>query len=69
VIEKLGETSGALNSFAKRLHKPLQPSGLTPQAILGLLARSQETTAPSGYALTNADQWDREAVATRRGSP
>jgi very-short-patch-repair endonuclease len=66
VIEKLGETSGALNSFAKRLHKPLQPSGLTPQAILGLLARSQETTAPSDYALTNADQWDREAVATRR---
>lgn len=66
VIEKLGETSGALNSFAKRLRKPLQPSGLTPQAILGFLARSQETTAPSGYALTNADQWDREAVATRR---
>lgn len=66
VIEKLGETSGFLNTFAKRLHQPLKPSGLTPQSILGLLARSQESTAPSGYSLADADQWDREAVATRR---
>ena len=66
VIEKLGKTSGFLNTFAKRLHEPLKPSGLTPQAILGLLARSQESTAPSGYLLSDADRWDREAVATRR---
>lgn len=56
IIDKLGETSGFLNAFAKRLHEPLRPSGLTPQAILGLLARSQESTAPSCYSLARADQ-------------
>lgn len=66
IIDKLGETSGFLNAFAKRLHEPLKPSGLTPQAILGLLARSQESTAPSGYSLAGADQWTREDVVARR---
>lgn len=66
VIDKLGETSGFLNAFARRLHEPLKPSGLTPQAILGLLARSQESTAPSGYLLAGADQWTREALVARR---
>ncbi|MDZ4364160.1 DUF3320 domain-containing protein [Brevundimonas sp.] len=66
VIDKLGETSSFLNAFAKRLHEPLQPSGLTPQAILGLLSRSQESTAPSGYGLAGADQWTREDLAARR---
>lgn len=68
IIDKLGEASNALNGFARRLHEPLSPSGLTPQAILGLLARSQESTAPAGYALKGADQWDREAVAVRRAA-
>ncbi|GAW41751.1 ATP-dependent RecD-like DNA helicase [Brevundimonas sp. SH203] len=66
VIDKLGETSGFLNTFARRLHDPLKPSGLTPQAILGLLARSQESTAPSGYSLAGADQWTREDLTARR---
>ena len=66
VIDKLGETSSFLNAFAKRLHEPLRPSGLTPQAILGLLARSQETTAPAGYLLAGADQWTREDLVARR---
>jgi very-short-patch-repair endonuclease len=66
VIERLGETSSALNAFAKRLHEPLKPSGLTPHAILGLLARSQDSTAASGYILAGADQWGREDVAARR---
>lgn len=66
VIEKLGETSATLNAFARRLHEPLKPSGLTPQAILGLLTRSQESSAPAGYVLAGADQWDRAGVAARR---
>jgi very-short-patch-repair endonuclease len=66
VIDRLSAASSDLNAFAARLHEPLAPSGLTPQAILGVLARSQETSAPSGYALVGADQWDREAVAFRR---
>ena len=66
IIDKLGETSGFLNAFAKRLHEPLRPSGLTPQAILGLLARSQESTAPSCYSLARADQWTSEDLVARR---
>nr|WP_295235149.1 DUF3320 domain-containing protein [uncultured Brevundimonas sp.] len=66
IIDRLSETSGFLNTFAKRLHEPLKPSGLTPQAILGLLARSQESTAPSGYSLAGADQWTHEDVVARR---
>ena len=66
IIDRLGETSGFLNAFAKRLHEALRPSGLTPQAILGLLARSQESTAPSGYSLAGADQWTSEDLVARR---
>ena len=66
VIDKLGDSSGSLNSFAKRLHAPLIPSGLTPQTVLGLLARSQQTSAPTSYALEGADTWNREEVKTRK---
>ncbi len=62
IVEKLGEASGELNSFARRLHKPLSPSGLTPQAILGRLTRAHMAGA-SPYALEGADGWDRETVA------
>jgi very-short-patch-repair endonuclease len=66
VVDKLGEASDSLNAFAKRLHDPLKPSGLTPQAVLGLLARTQKSVAPSGYSLTRAEDWNHEEVAMRR---
>ena len=66
VVEKLGEVSGSLNAFARRLHRPLEPSGLTPQAVLGLLARTQESGAPTGYSLNGAEGWNRSAVEERR---
>ncbi len=66
VIEKLGEASGSLNAFAKRLHRPLEPSGLSPQAVLGLLARTHQSNAPAGYSLNGAESWDRAAVEARR---
>lgn len=66
IVAKLGESSDALNSFAKRLHQTLQPSGLTPQAILGRLARAQFSSAPTGFPLVGAKDWDREAFAMRR---
>jgi very-short-patch-repair endonuclease len=66
VIQKLGDTGGTLNAFAKRLHAPLQPSQLTPQAILGRLAKSHGVDLAAGYSLTGAETWNREAVAQRR---
>jgi hypothetical protein len=66
IIERLGERSDSLNDFARRLHEPLKPSGLTPHAILGRLARARQSHAPTGYALTGASEWDREAVRKHR---
>jgi len=66
VVEKLGEASNSLNAFAKQLHRPLEPSGLSPQAILGLLAQTQQASAPAGYSLNGAEDWDRAAVEARR---
>lgn len=66
VVEKLAETSGELNDFARRLHTPLEPSGLTPQAVLGLLSRLQESGAPMGFALEGAQHWNRETFRNRR---
>jgi very-short-patch-repair endonuclease len=65
VIGKLGETSGFLNAFARRLHEPLMPSGLTPHAILGRLAQTQSIAAPAGFALEGAERWGRADVAER----
>ncbi|EJL37362.1 Protein of unknown function (DUF3320) [Caulobacter sp. AP07] len=66
VIQKLGDTGTALNTFAKRLHAPLQPSELSPQAILGRLAKSQGSEGLTGFALVGADTWNKEAVKERR---
>lgn len=66
VIQKLGEYSKALNSFAKRLHDPLQPSGLTPHAVLGRLARAQHSDTSADYDLLGAAEWDRETVKEYR---
>lgn len=66
VVAKLGDASDALNDFAKRLHAPLSPSGLSPQAILGRLTRAQEAPAPAGFALEGADGWDKEALRGAR---
>lgn len=65
VIAKLGETRGALNSFAQRLHEPMTPSGLTPQAVLGRLARVQSGEGPI-FTLAGAETWDRETVGKHR---
>lgn len=62
VVQKLGDASDALNAFARRLHTPLQPSGLTPRAILGRLTKAEHSEAPSSYTLKDAEQWDAEAL-------
>lgn len=66
VVQKLGDTGSALNAYAKRLHTPLQPCELTPQVILGRLARSQAVTGPDGFGLSGAETWNREEVARRQ---
>lgn len=66
VVEQLGETRDSLNEFARRLHAPLEPSGLVPQAILGRLAGAQASAAPTGYALDGAESWTRATFAKHR---
>jgi very-short-patch-repair endonuclease len=66
IVERLGETRAELNAFARRLHGPLRPSGLTPQSILGRLARAQSSAAPTGFALAGAEAWDGAAFAKTR---
>jgi very-short-patch-repair endonuclease len=66
VVQKLGDASNTLNGYAKRLHTPLQPCDLTPQAILGRLIRNQASTVLEGFLLSGAETWNREAVAQRQ---
>jgi len=66
IVQKLGDTRAELNSFAKRLHAPIQPSGLSPFAILGRLARLQNADNPEAYPLAGADAWTQEDSASRR---
>lgn len=65
VIEKLGQSRDELNGFAARLHTPIEPSGLTPYAILGRLGRSQNSYSGQIFALTSAEGWSNEDAAER----
>jgi very-short-patch-repair endonuclease len=60
VVDRLGETRDELNAFARRLHAPLEPCGLSPQAILGRLARAQDGDAADFHRLEGAESWTRE---------
>jgi very-short-patch-repair endonuclease len=66
VVQKLGDAGSALNGYAKRLHTPLKPCDLAPQAILGRLIRNQASTALESFSLSRAETWNREAVAQRQ---
>lgn len=66
VVQQLSDTRGELNAFAARLHTPLSPSGLAPQAILGVLSRTQQAGAPDGFVLEGANTWDRDATRKAR---
>ncbi|EGF93165.1 DNA/RNA helicase [Asticcacaulis biprosthecium C19] len=63
VEDKLAAATDDLNGFAARLHTPLQPSGLSPQQILGrLIVQSVVTALP----LKDAETWTPDDVAKRR---
>lgn len=66
IVQKLGDLRSELNLFAHRLHAPLQPSALSPFAILGRLARAQKSAASGSYPLEGADVWTQADVASRR---
>ncbi|MEI9964821.1 MAG: DUF4011 domain-containing protein [Caulobacteraceae bacterium] len=66
VVQKLGDARDRLNHFARRLHEPLQPCGLTPHAILGRLAQAHSSSAPTDVQLDGAESWDRDATSIRR---
>ena len=67
VVPRLGEARAGLNAFAARLHAPLAPSGLAPQAVLARLARFEADGRPGGdLALEGAEAWTAGDVAERR---
>lgn len=65
ILQKLGDTRTELNKFAERLHRSLEPSGLSPFEILGRLARTQKRADPV-YPLVEAESWIRADVESRR---
>ena len=68
VVPRLDEARVGLNGFAARLHAPLTPSQVAPQAILARLARFDADGQPGGdLALDGADRWTAADVAERRG--
>jgi very-short-patch-repair endonuclease len=67
VVDQLGETRDGLNAFARRLHAALEPCGLSPQAILGRLARTQDGTAGDAYRLEGAESWTRDTQRRHLG--
>jgi very-short-patch-repair endonuclease len=59
IVEQLDETREALNGFAGKLHRLLEPCGLSPQAILGRLAAAHASGTSAAYQLRNAETWTR----------
>ena len=67
VTDKLDLSTEALNGFAERLHTPLLPSGLSPQQILGKLARWHRAGEPGrNTPLDGAVTWSVSDVESRR---
>ncbi len=67
VIQRLGDVTGELNNFANRLHTGLSPSGITPQRLLGRLAKWEEGGRPGEYySLPTAADWSSEQAAKVR---
>ena len=66
VATRLDDSTQALNAFVNRLHAPLEPSGLTPQDILGRLARWREAGEPGrDVPLDRAAEWTAADFARR----
>ncbi len=68
---QLDDSTHALNTFAARLHTPLEPSGLSPQDALARLARWRLMGEPGradtlGAPLDGAAQWTTADFAARR---
>jgi very-short-patch-repair endonuclease len=67
VLQRLDDLTQTLNGFADRLHTPLVPSGLSPQKILGRLAKWTSLGEPGrDFALTAAEDWTAADVTERR---
>lgn len=66
-LQRLDDLTQTLNSFADRLHAPLSPSGLSPQKILGRLAKwTAAGEAGRDFALIDAETWTAADTAERR---
>lgn len=66
ILQKLGDTRSELNAFAARLHKALEPSGLSPFAVLGRLSRTQKVESVETFRLSGGETWTQEDHGSRR---
>lgn len=65
--ETLNESTRFLNGFVERLHAPLEPSGLSPQKILGRLARWRQAGEPGReLSFNGAQAWSKSEAESRR---
>ena len=66
-LGRLEDLTQTLNLFANRLHDRIDPSGLSPQDILGRLARWRQAGEPGRETpLIGAAAWTAEDAANRR---
>jgi hypothetical protein len=66
LIQRLTDNRDKLNSHADMMHRPHEPSGLTPFGLLGHLVRTRESTGKSNYTLDTPERWSAFDFETRR---
>jgi very-short-patch-repair endonuclease len=66
LIQRLTDNRDKLNSHADMMHRPHDPSGLTPFGLLGHLVRTRESTGKSNHSLDTPERWSAFDFETRR---
>lgn len=66
VVDRLHASITTLNDFARKLHTPLTPCGLTPHSILARLAKAQSNGTAEIVALNGVETWTASHVELRR---
>lgn len=64
-IQKLDEVKDELTSYANRLHKRIDPCGLTPYQIMGRLISAESSADQERYPLQGAEKWTHADAQSR----
>lgn len=66
LLDRLDGKMHTLNGYAERIHRPLEPSCVTPFEIFGRLAKlAAAGISPPAFVLDNATQWSKVEVEDR----